>query len=161
MIYVVVTSSRVTSFRPRDDKERRFVFISIQCLSFNGTVVWRVVSALTASSSSHYIHHLLPAPDGEFPIPIYVHFNDPRRAGIVVCYIRRFRRPKWKQTNVHVHAREIGGACLTEVESVGRLRAPSRKRHRSAFSFSRIVALSREKRRIVVVISSSRADHQN
>ena len=27
---------------------------------------------------------------------------------------------------VYVHAREIGGACLTEVESVGRLRVSSR-----------------------------------
>lgn len=34
---------------------------------------------------------------------------------------------------MYVHAREIGGACLTEVESVGRLRVFSRG-HRSAFS---------------------------
>lgn len=38
-----------------------------------------------------------------------------------------------KRTRADVRAREIGGACLTEVESVGRLRVSSRG-HRSAFS---------------------------
>lgn len=54
---------------------------------------------------------------------------------------------------VYVHAREIGGACLTEVESVGRLRVSSRG-HRSAFL--RIVALAR---RANVVVPSRRISY--
>jgi len=52
---------------------------------------------------------------------------------------------------VYVHAREIGGACLTEVESVGRLRVSSRE-HRSAFA--RIVALATN-----VIVSSRRISY--
>lgn len=57
---------------------------------------------------------------------------------------------------VYVHAREIGGACLTEVESVGRLRVSSRG-HRSAFL--RIVALAREERTSLYRRVVFRADH--
>jgi len=75
------------------------VFISIQRLSFNGISLFRYYRFLLRVCFSFL-------PDGEFQFLLTCILTIRSRAGLS-CYVRRFRQPKWKQTNVcmYMHAK--------------------------------------------------------